>query len=59
MSEHPTETLVCDALLMALTQRSTTDLHHSDQGSQYTSRAYLVHVSKTVSGCVGSYENRY
>jgi len=41
MSERLTEPLVCDALKMALVQRGAPDLHHSDQGSQYTSDAYL------------------
>ncbi|MBI1277559.1 MAG: IS3 family transposase [Anaerolineaceae bacterium] len=46
MSERPTETLVCDALHMALTQRGAPDLHHSDRGSQYTSHAYLALLEK-------------
>lgn len=46
MSERLTEALVCDALRMALAQRGAPDLHHSDQGSQYTSRAYLALLEK-------------
>lgn len=62
MSERPTETLVCDALHMALTQRGAPDLHHSDQGSQYTSRAYLamlekVQVQVSMSGVGCCYDN--
>ena len=41
MSEHLTKTLVCDAWHMAVGQRGTPHLHHSDQGSQYTSEDYL------------------
>jgi transposase InsO family protein len=42
MSEHIDTTLVETALHMALRTRQPTDtlLHHSDQGSQYTSAAY-------------------
>ncbi len=46
MRERLTELLVCDALHMALAQRGAPDLHHSDQGSQYTSRAYLALLEK-------------
>jgi putative transposase len=46
MSERLTEPLVCDALRMALAQRGAPDLHHSDQGSQYTSHAYLALLEK-------------
>lgn len=41
MSERPTKTLVCDAWELAVGQRGAPDLHHSDQGSQYTSDDYL------------------
>jgi putative transposase len=42
MSERPDQALVSDALTMALTRRhlSKDAIHHSDQGSQYTSKAY-------------------
>ena len=46
MSERLTEPLVCDALRMALAQRGAPDLHHSDQGSQYTSHTYLALLEK-------------
>lgn len=41
MSERLTKALVCDAWKMAVGQHGTPRLHHSDQGSQYTSEAYL------------------
>lgn len=41
MSERPTKALVCDAWKLAVGQRGTPRLHHSDQGSQYTSDDYL------------------
>lgn len=41
MSERQTKTLVCDAWKLAVGQRGTPGLHHSDQGSQYTSDDYL------------------
>jgi putative transposase len=41
MSERLTKALVCDAWHMAVGQRGTPRLHHSDQGSQYTSEDYL------------------
>lgn len=41
MSERPTRTLVCDAWKMAVGQCGVPRLHHSDQGSQYTSDDYL------------------
>jgi transposase InsO family protein len=41
MSDRPTKTLVCDAWHMAVGQRGAPRLHHSDQGSQYTSDDYL------------------
>ena len=46
MSERLTEPLVCDALRMALAQPGAPELHHSDQGSQYTSHAYLALLHK-------------
>lgn len=41
MSERPTKALVCDAWKLAVGQCGTPRLHHSDQGSQYTSDDYL------------------
>jgi putative transposase len=41
MSEHPTKALVCQAWRLAVGQRGVPRLHHSDQGSQYTSDGYL------------------
>lgn len=41
MGERLTKALVCDAWHMAVGQRGTPRLHHSDQGSQYTSEDYL------------------
>lgn len=64
MSDRLQEKLVEDALLMALGRRNLTSdlLHHSDQGSQYTSKAYLallqahgIHVS--MSGLGNCYDN--
>ncbi len=46
MSERLTKALVCGALGMALAQRGAPDLHHSDQGSQYTSHTYLALLQK-------------
>jgi transposase InsO family protein len=46
MSQRLTEPLVCDALRMALAQRGAPELHHSDQGSQYTAHAYLALLQK-------------
>jgi len=42
MADHMETTLVEDALYMALTRRQPEDgfLHHSDQGSQFTSQTY-------------------
>ena len=49
MSEHMNTTLVDTALHMALQTRQITTplLHHSDQGSQYTSAAYLSRLADT------------
>jgi transposase InsO family protein len=64
MSDRLQEKLVEDALLMALGRRKLGSdlLHHSDQGSQYTSAAYLallqanaIHVS--MSGGGNCYDN--
>lgn len=46
MADHMETTLVEDALAMALTRRQPADgfLHHSDQGSQFTSQAYQLHL---------------
>jgi transposase InsO family protein len=41
MRERPTKVLVCDAWKLAVGQRGVPRLHHSDQGSQYTSDDYL------------------
>jgi transposase InsO family protein len=41
MSERPTTALVCQAWQLAVGQRGAPRLHHSDQGSQYTSHDYL------------------
>ena len=41
MSERPTKALVCDAWKLAIGQHGVPRLHHSDQGSQYTSDDYL------------------
>jgi transposase InsO family protein len=41
MSERLTKALVCDAWRMAVGRHGTPRLHHSDQGSQYTSDDYL------------------
>jgi transposase InsO family protein len=48
MDRHMTEALTIRALKMALEQRNlTTDIvHHSDQGRQYTSRAYQALLAK-------------
>lgn len=42
MGDRPEQTLACDALAMALGRRRPVQgaIHHSDQGSQYTSKAY-------------------
>lgn len=62
MSERLTEPLVCDALCMALAQRGAPDLHHSDQGSQYTSHTYLAllekaHIQVSMSAVGRCYDN--
>lgn len=62
MSERLTEPLVCDALCMALAQRGAPDLHHSDQGSQYTAHAYLAllekaHIRVSMSAVGRCYDN--
>lgn len=41
MGERLTTSLVCDAWQMAVGQCGVPGLHHSDQGSQYTSEDYL------------------
>ena len=41
MSDRPTKTLVCDAWKLAVGRYGAPRLHHSDQGSQYTSDDYL------------------
>jgi transposase InsO family protein len=48
MADHMREELVEDALRLALSQRQPTHdlLHHSDQGSQYTSEDYLALLAK-------------
>lgn len=62
MSERLTDPLVCDALRMALSQRGAPELHHSDQGSQYTAYAYLALLEKaqvqvSMSGVGRCYDN--
>lgn len=62
MSERPTKTLVCDAWQMAVRQRGAPCLHHSDQGSQYTSDDYLRllekdHVTLSMSNVGRCYDN--
>ncbi|MEP6988179.1 MAG: IS3 family transposase [Chloroflexota bacterium] len=62
MSERLTEPLVCDALCMALAQGGAPDLHHSDQGSQYTAHAYLAllekaHIRVSISAVGRCYDN--
>jgi putative transposase len=62
MRERLTEPLVCDALRMALAQRGSPELHHSDQGSQYTSHAYLAllqqaHIQVSMSAVGRCYDN--
>lgn len=62
MSERLTKTLVCAAWEMALGQRGAPRLHHSDQGSQYTSDAYLrllekEHVILSMSAVGRCYDN--
>ncbi len=62
MSERLTEPLVCDALRMALAQRGAPELHHSDQGSQYTSHDYLAllekaHIQVSMSAVGRCYDN--
>lgn len=46
--DHMRESLVCDALMMAITIRQPAPglLHHSDQGSQYTSQVYRALLEK-------------
>lgn len=41
MGERLSKELVCDAWRMAVGRHGAPRLHHSDQGSQYTSEAYL------------------
>lgn len=64
MSERLQEKLVEDALLMALGRRTiaSTLIHHSDQGSQYTSAAYLAllqanGIQVSMSGVGNCYDN--
>lgn len=48
MGDRPEQTLACDALAMALGRRCPAPgaIHHSDQGSQYTSKAYQQQLTK-------------
>ncbi len=46
MSERQTKTLVCTAWKLAVGQHGLPRLHHSDQGSQYTSDDYLCLLEK-------------
>jgi len=62
MSERLTKELVCDAWRMAVGRYGTPRLHHSDQGSQYTSEAYLslletAEVQISMSAVGGCYDN--
>jgi putative transposase len=61
MDERATSELVCRALTLAIGQRGTLpELHHSDQGSQYTSRDYLARLNGVVlsmSGTGSCYDN--
>lgn len=62
MSERPTKALVCQAWQLAVGQRGTPRLHHSDQGSQYTSDDYLqllekAHVTLSMSDVGRCYDN--
>jgi putative transposase len=60
MGEHLDKSLALDALKMALRQRGKPQLHHSDQGSQYTSHDYLAllpGVTVSMSGVGRCYDN--
>jgi putative transposase len=64
MADHLREQLVEDALRLALAQRQPVDdlLHHSDQGSQYTSDDYLAllaqyHITVSMSRAADCYDN--
>jgi len=64
MDARMTQQLVCTAMFMALRQRQPTEplLHHSDRGSQYTSRAYqallAAHgIASSMSGRGNCYDN--
>ena len=64
MHKRMTTTLVTDALHMALGQRQPIGdlLHHSDRGSQYTSRDYqnlrkAQHITASMSGTGNCYDN--
>lgn len=64
MDEHMEQTLVEQALQMALSQRQPGDdlLHHSDRGSQYTSLSYQTrlaqhHITVSMSGVGNCYDN--
>jgi putative transposase len=62
MQERPTKTLVCSAWKMAVGQHGIPRLHHSDQGSQYTSNDYLRlleqdHVTLSMSDVGRCYDN--
>ena len=60
MGERLDRTLACDALTMALAQRGKPRLHHSDQGSPYTSHAYLAllpDVTVSMSGVGRCFDN--
>lgn len=66
MAEHPTASLVSDALHMALRQRQPDEglLHHSDRGSQYASFDYQqllsqrrITISMSMSRTANCYDN--
>jgi transposase InsO family protein len=60
MSQRLDKTLAVDALTMALRQRGKPQLHHSDQGSQFTSHDYLAllaGVTLSMSGVGRCYDN--
>jgi len=64
MADHMREELVEEALRLALTRRQPIDtlMHHSDQGSQYTSDNYLAvlnkhHITVSMSRTADCYDN--
>ncbi len=64
MADHMREQLVQEALRLALASRQPVDdlLHHSDQGSQYSSEDYLAlldkhHITVSMSRTADCYDN--